>query len=248
MKLSIYDALWAEPETGADLANEREFRRSTRSILKGVVLIKQMLERNPDLKTLIENKRLAFVVSSSVGEIEITRDFLKDFAISDTARPFLFQLSSHNSTAGFLAQYFGLKGATVTLSNAYQSAEVALESAHLFLNSDACDAALVFCVDQSIEEWVDLEMYRKNPQLKASSGASLLLLGKDDLKAHGPFKAKAYLSDLNYSQSTKARIPAGAFYDSDLAEHVARLVEAKKSGRFEFVRPDSTLTSFELHV
>ncbi len=248
MRLAIYDALWADPETGTELANEREFRRSTRSILKGVVLIKKMFERNPDLKTLIENKRLAFVVSSSVGEIEITRDFLKDFAINDTARPFLFQLSSHNSTAGFLAQYFGLKGATVTLSDSYQSAEAAIESAHLFLNSDACDAALVFCVDQSIEEWVDLEMYKNNPQLKASSGAALLLLAKEDLQKQTSLRPKATLSDLNYSQKTQAPISEGAFYDSDVAEHIARLVDSKKSGRFEFVRPDSTLTSFQLNV
>jgi len=248
MKLAIYDALWAEPETGAELANEREFRRSTRSILKGVVLIKQMLQRNPELKTWIENKRLAFVVSSSVGEIEITRDFLKDFAVNDTARPFLFQLSSHNSTAGFLAQYFGLKGATLTLSDSYQSAEAALESAHLFLNSHACDAALVFCVDQSIEEWVDLEMYNKNPQLKARSGASLLLVGQESLKSKAALPAKAILSNLNYSQKTQAPVTAGTFYDSDVAEHIARLVEAKNAGHFEFVRPDSTLTSFDLHV
>lgn len=246
MKLSIYDALWADPEMGTELINEREFRRSTRSILKGVVLIRKMLERNPTLKNLIETKRLGFVVSSSVGEIEITRDFLKDFALTQTARPFLFQLSSHNSTAGFLAQYFGLKGATLTLSDSYQSAEAALESAYLFLASGACEATLVFCVDQSIEEWVDLDMYKKNPQLKASSGASLLLVAKDDVL--GNLKSKATLSDLNYNQKTEELAPAGPFYDSDIGERIARLVEEKKTGHFKFARPNATLTSFNLHA
>ena len=246
MKLTIYDALCANADTGTELANEREFRRSTRSILKGVALVKEILERNPSLKSLIDAKRLGFVVSSSVGEIEITRDFLKEFALTKTARPFLFQLSSHNSTAGFLAQYFALKGPTLTLSDSYQSAEAALESAYLFLASGACDATLVFCVDQSIEEWVDLKIYKKNPQLTASSGASLLLVGKDHVL--GDLKSKAVLSDLDYNRSTQAETPAGAFYDSDIAEHITHLIDSKKSGYFSFARPNATLTSFNLHA
>lgn len=246
LKLSILEADYAFPDTGAELANEREFRRSTRSILKGVVLIRRLFEKYPQLKTLSEKKRLGFIVSSSVGEIEVTRDFLKDYILTDTARPFLFQLSSHNSTAGFLAQYFALKGPTVTLSNSYQGAEAAIETANLFLTSKSCDAVIVLSVDQSIEEWVDLTTYKKFPQLKACSGASLLLLGSSD-QVEG-IQVKATLSELSYSEPSNKTPTAGHFYDSNLGEEIAKLVEEKRSGSFEFIRPDSTSSRFLLDV
>jgi hypothetical protein len=246
MKLSILAAGYALPDTGAELASEREFRRSTRSILKGVVLLRRLFEKNPSLKELAEKKRLGFIVSSSVGEIEITRDFLKDFALSDTARPFLFQLSSHNSTVGFLAQYFALKGPTLTLSNGYQGTEAALETANLFLASGSCDAVIVFSVDQSIEEWVDLKMYKKNPQLKASSGASLLLISlKDEVVG---LRAKAKLNDLVYSEASQNEVTPGDFYDSNMGELIAKNIESANFGEFQYIRPDSTTTRFSLYA
>ncbi|MEZ4814349.1 MAG: beta-ketoacyl synthase chain length factor [Bdellovibrionota bacterium] len=246
MKLSIYEALWAEPDAGLGLADKREFRRATKSILKGVALIQRAFENNPVLRQMAEERRLGFIVSSSVGEIEITRDFLKDFAVNQTARPFLFQLSSHNSTAGFLTQYFGLKGATLTLSNSYQGTEAAIESATLLLSSKACDAVMLFCVEQSIEEWVDLEMYKKHPQLKASSGANLLIVGQEDLLEG--LSAKATLSELNYNEPSDGEALADTFYDSNVGEKIARLIDEKKSGQHFVLRPDSTLTSFVLDV
>lgn len=246
MKLSVLAADYALAETGNELANEREFRRSTRSILKGVVLLRRLFEANASLKNISERKKLGFLVTSSVGEIEITCDFLKDYVLTDTARPFLFQLSSHNSTAGFLAQYFSLKGPTATLSNSYQGTEAAIETANLFLSSGSCEAVIVFSVDQSIEKWVDLETYKKYPQLQPSSGASLLLLSAKEKVAE--MTAIASLSELNYSAPTDKSPSEGLFYDSNLGEEIAKLVESKRSGSFEFIRPDSTASRFILNV
>jgi hypothetical protein len=246
MKLAIYDAEVATENMGHELVELKEFRRSTRSILKGAALIKKIFERNPSLGTLGQSQRLAFVVGTSVGEIEVTRDFFKDLAVTNTARPFLFQLSSHNSTAGFLAQHFKLQGSTVTVSNEYQSAEAALENAHLLLKTGHCDAALVYCVDQVIDGWMDLKMYARHPQLQAASGASIMLVGLEENL--GELKAKAILSDLSYGKASDSDPDEGKFYDSNCLEKIVRLLEQKDSGNHSSVRPDQTETQFSVEV
>ena len=249
MNLVVYDALVASPELGTELAELKEFRRSTRSILKGAALIKELFQRNPALKAMAESKRVAFVVGTSVGEIDVTRDFLKELVVNQTARPFLFQLSSHNSTTGFLAQYFKLAGPTLTISNQYQSAEASLESANLYLESDLCDAAIVFCVDQVIDTWMDLKMYEKNPQLKEVSGACVMLVGKkNSTKEEAPFAAKALLKDFQYAQPTLKASPEGTHYDSNTLEVIAQKIQQNLSGSFEHLRPDQTMTEVVLDV
>lgn len=249
MNLVVYDALVASPEMGTELAELKEFRRSTRSILKGAALLKELFERNPSLKAIAESKRLAFVVGTSVGEIDVTRDFLKELVVNQTARPFLFQLSSHNSTTGFLAQYFKLAGPTLTISNQYQSAEASLESANLYLDSDLCDAAIVFCVDQVIDTWMDLKMYESNPQLKETSGACVMLVGKkNSTQEESPFVAKALLKEFQYAKTSSEVPAAGNHYDSNTLEVIAQRIQQKLSGAFQHVRPDQTKTEILLDV
>ncbi|MCJ8275475.1 MAG: beta-ketoacyl synthase chain length factor, partial [Bdellovibrionales bacterium] len=65
------------------------------------------------------------ILSSRHGELSPTFDYLKESAIRNWTRPYLFQNSLHHSTTGFISQYFQILGPAYSvcgINNAEESA------------------------------------------------------------------------------------------------------------------------------
>lgn len=233
-----------DAQKAKELLRSPALRKATSGIAQGVVAIEQLFVLLPQLQKRIESGFVGIVVGSSVGEIEVTRDFLKEFATKSVARPFLFQLSAHNSTLGFLTGFFKCVGPCLTISNQYQTSEGSLEAAMLLIDSGACEAVVVFCFDTDMDQWIDTKTYGENTSIMRSSGAVAMVCSRDEhLFEQQPV---GRLTHLSFGENTQKDPTAGLFFDSDTLYRIATRLNEEQFGPAEIVKPDSSMTQFTL--
>ncbi len=203
-----------EKESLENLFSQGEFRRATRNM--GIAYLS--MKKCVDTVTLHWEKiqsSLGAVLGTSHGELNATAEFLSELAISNTARPLIFQSSLHNATLGFLAKQFGVTGPTLTVSNLEYSGEEALEAAETLLLSNTISFCLVTCCDLIPEKLSGPFSDMYPPQKNLKEGAATLLLanekGISEIEGLEPIGNLETLPPKRFSQ-----------YDSDYIESLAR--------------------------
>lgn len=136
----------AESEDVLGLKMKPEFRRATEAMRMAYSSCVQALASVEKLN-IEERAKISLIVGTTYGELEITKDFLKDFFLHKIARPTYFQNSLHNAILGFLSIHLNLHGPGVTISNGDKTQENLIEIAEMQLNSGEADLCLVCYVD-----------------------------------------------------------------------------------------------------
>jgi 3-hydroxy-3-methylglutaryl CoA synthase len=179
----------------------------------------------------IDRSRLGLVLGSSLGEIEVTKDFLMTFAASGVARPFLFQNSLHNATIGFLCLQFGITGPTATVSTRYYTGEDSLELAMTWIDNGLAEQVLVAAVDTYPKELLDVARALLPKGCVPGQGAAAVLLGKDG----GGKKIVKIERGIGAPEELK-----GPFYESDFLENFVTGYQSKPA--IKSVKPDRTFS------
>src|SRR5262245_60045611 len=139
MKLAVLStALLKETDPNANAARP-EYRKATRKMRNCHSVSDLCLNRLP-AEFLSSLKKVGFentctILGTSLGEIEVTRDFLVTLDKEKMARPILFQNSLHNAVNGFITMNLGLRGPSITVSHRFMTSENALQSAQLLMGS-----------------------------------------------------------------------------------------------------------------
>ncbi len=204
-----------------------KFRRASRGMIMTYVAVESLLERSWQLKELISEQRLGVVVGTSQGELEITKNFLTTLVKSETARPILFQNSLHNAVLGFLSIEFGIKGASMTVSNGSYSGEDAVATALDFLRADWCDACIAIGWDTKVNSFEKVWAALDPENVKRGEGAGALLLvnqsGLNRLSARSPITRVVEVeTGGKIAKSTGQYID---YYDSNGIASFSRLLE-----------------------
>jgi hypothetical protein len=155
-----------------NLKTRAEFRKATLNMLMCHVAVEKALggiDKN-------SNEKMGMVFGSSLGELEITKDFLVTLAETGIARPFLFQNSLHNATPGFLSLHFGIRGPTATVSTGIDTAEDSLELAREWLNAGLCEKVLVVTAESCPVDLQEIAQSLLPAGVRLGEGAAALCL------------------------------------------------------------------------
>lgn len=123
------------------------FRKASRKMTLTFDAVKKLIALNPEVFTPERLAQTGLVLNSGFGEIEATGGFLKGLAESGVARPIFFQNSLHNSTTGFLAIQFGIRGPVFTVNHRTEGGHEALEIASTLINEGLCEFCLAVAVE-----------------------------------------------------------------------------------------------------
>lgn len=174
--LNIISAASVDFSEHLEILKRPIFRKATRNMALGIAAIEKALM---PIKTIFEDNRSDFglVLVSSSGELETTIDFLNTIDKSKIARPFLFQNSVHNATAGFLSIQLNLHSAVVSISSYPFAEEHAIETANLLIYGGQCK----FCIVLSVDVWPEFQNLSLPPPSKLN-GATCFILSSDPIK------------------------------------------------------------------
>ncbi len=188
-----------------------DFRRATRNMCVAYLSMKTCVDKlSTDWQTVQEN--LGAVLGTSHGELSATANFLQELALSNTARPLVFQSSLHNATLGFLAKQFVIKGPTLTVSDMYRTGKEAIETAEILLSENIVKFCFVTGIDLIPEHVTDL-FFKMYPDGKTpKEGAATMLLSNEEGLAL--LKNTKPIAELNI----KDHLPSFN-YDSDFIEN-----------------------------
>jgi hypothetical protein len=150
--LNIISAASVDFSEHLEILKRPGFRKATTNMALAIAAIEKAITQ---IKSIFEDNRSDFglVLVSNSGELETTIDFLKTLDNLKIARPFLFQNSVHNATAGFLSIHLELNSPAVSISSGTFSEEQAIETANLLINGGQCK----FCFVLSIDVWPELQ-------------------------------------------------------------------------------------------
>jgi hypothetical protein len=246
MKLAVLTtALLSEVDltTGA---NRPEFRKATRKMKNCLGVAELALSRlPPNLKnTLTSNKyeNMCTILGTSLGEIEVTRDFLVTLDQTGMARPILFQNSLHNSVNGFITLTLGLRGPSITVSNRFMTSENALTTAELLMGPQN-PFAMVICGEIVVEDF--MPGYSKNYPggTKLRDGASAVFLATEEaVREHG-LEPKAWIQEVRIGG--KGVFTDSDFYDSNGLEKIIASFE-KARRELQLTKPDGSVSTIIL--
>ena len=127
----------------AELQKVPAFRKASKKMMLAFSALDQALKASG----LKDFSTCGLVVNSGFGEIEATGGFLKAFEETQVARPVLFQNSLHNSTTGFLAIHFGIRGPVFTVNHRTEGGVEAVEIASTLLEEGLCEHCFVVSVE-----------------------------------------------------------------------------------------------------
>ncbi len=223
----------ATQETANQFKTDPKFRKATNNMLWALSAAEKALTMTRELPT----HDIHLVLGTSHGELEVTKDFLFTLHSGGAARPFLFQNSLHNATAGFLALRMGLQNTSVTVSNGHLTGEKAIETARLLLQSKKPRAALVVCVEGHVESlWPASKLNYKNVTLRPGS-AALILVNQAALIQFN-LRALLRIDKTDFTESKNSI--GGDFYDSNGLEEIISQVLSKTDARSPLIlgKPD----------
>ncbi len=216
MRIAVCAAGFSQGTYSAALKSKPSFRKSSSMTIMAFDAILDAGLVEPNLRPLLDES--AFIVGSSYGEIENTREFLKTWSNSGLARPLLFQSSLHNGTLGFLALELGMMGPSFTVSHFHLTGEKSLSFALDLLSQDAVSgtikSCLVVCADWMAPDFLPaFQMLHPQDRLWRNSAAAVLLTQEERAIEFG-IKPLAYLDSLNLSHSNSG-VLSGDYSDSD---------------------------------
>lgn len=123
------------------------FRKASRKMILASDAVQKMISNRSDFFTSARLGDFGLVLNSGFGEIEATGGFLKGLAETGAARPIFFQNSLHNSTTGFLAIQFGVRGPVFTVNHRTKGGDEAFEIANSLIAEDLCEFCLLVAVE-----------------------------------------------------------------------------------------------------
>ena len=187
----------------------------------------------------------SFVLGTSYGEIDNTKEFLKNLAVSGLARPILFQSSLHNGTLGFLALELKMKGPSFTISEHCFSGEKALLQAIDLIKADISPASLVTAYDIMSPALLSVLVhhYPHFKQWKDSAGS--LILASDHYVREKKLTPLAWLDTIEcFQYSQEANSILNDFNDSDAIYKIANAIQESKS-EITLIKPDLSFSKFK---
>lgn len=195
------------------LRGEPRFRRATRNILLAHLAIAEAMTESRCEPSQFSDS--GFVLGSSYGEIESTKDFLKFWSQQNLARPMLFQGSLHSGTTGYLTLELAIKGPSFTVSRRALTGESALEMGMDLVQSQVVDLCVVVSVEAIS---VDLRpvLLAQNPYYRHwEDKAWAIILASDDYLKKSGLRAQAEMMSVSYETHARAAHPEKPFNDSD---------------------------------
>ena len=238
MKLAVLStALLKEVDLSVG-ADRPEFRKATRKMKYCLGVAELTLKRLPEnlLHQLqdIEYKNMCTILGTSMGEIEVTREFLVTLDQSGMARPILFQNSLHNAVNGFITMALGLRGPSITVSHRFMTSENALESAQLLM-SPSHPFGLVICSEIIVEDF--MPGYSKiYPQgVKLRDGASAVFLATEDAVEKLGLEPLGWIKEI--TPGARGVFSDNEYYDSNGLEKI--ILSGLKS-QIRLCKPDGS--------
>ncbi len=246
MKLAVLStALLSEVDLSTG-ANRPEFRKATRKMKNCLGIAELCLNRLPQnlRNTLTSNgyENMCTILGTSLGEIEVTRDFLVTLDQTGMARPILFQNSLHNSVNGFITLTLGLRGPSITVSNRYMTSENALKAAELLLGYQN-PFALVICSEIVVEDF--LPGYTKNYPCGTSlrDGASGIFVATEEAVKEQGLEPLAWIREVRIGG--KGVFTDSDYYDSNGLEKIITSFKKPRS-ELQLTKPDGSVSTIFL--
>ena len=244
MKLAVLStALLEEVEINS---TRPEFRKATRLMQNCLGVSELCLSRlQPQLNDLLRTNRfenMCTIVGTSLGEIEVTRDFLVTLSQTGMARPILFQNSLHNAVNGFITMTLGLRGPSITVSQRFVTGENAIEAAQLLLAPQA-PFALVVCGEIVVEGF--LPAYRKHypSGVELVDGASAMVLATEAAVKEYSLKPAIWLEEIRLGGH--GVFMDSRYYDSDGLEKIIRALRKSETGlrEVQLTKPNGSMST-----
>ena len=184
-----------------------------------------------------------FVLGTSYGEIENTKEFLKNFATTGVARPILFQSSLHNGTLGFLALELSIFGPTFTVSQHHFTGEHALSLGIDLIRGGLVPACLVTTVDIMSPALLSILERMYPPHLKWKDGAASFIISTETKAKEWGIKPLAFLDSVECMPDAKIppEVNIGEFNDSNALELLSRVIQ-EKLGELILQKPDRSFS------
>jgi 3-oxoacyl-(acyl-carrier-protein) synthase len=209
---------------------DSSFRKATRNMMMGYAAIEPLLAKVPQLA------KAAFVLGSSYGELEVTKEFLNTLDTQGLARPVLFQSSLHNATLGFLSLKLGIRGPSITVSHRYLTGENCLEAASLMIES-----GVELCLTAAVDT--------RATGILIDEGAAALLLTNEQGAHKLGLPTLAVIESVRYGGSRKNEGPPlrGEYYDSNALEKVVDFISSGTpgsiTGELQLMKPNRTFST-----
>jgi 3-oxoacyl-(acyl-carrier-protein) synthase len=163
------------------------------------------------------------VLGTSLGELDVTQEFLGTLASSGVARPILFQSSLHNATIGLMSLHLGVTGPCLTVSGSHCTGEKALETAQVLLASGMVSCCLTVGVERQSQALAEPMRFLDTWGRPVSDGAGALILANEQgVKALG-CKPLAYLDGVETAAINEMAVQS--HHDSDAIEQIAAVVK-----------------------
>lgn len=232
-------------------AKQPKFRRASRGMMLGYAALDSLFRRQSWLYKFVNERRLGLVIGTSQGEFETTKEFLTTLVEKDIARPILFQNSLHNAILGFLSIEFGLKGASMTVSNQMFSGEDAVSTSIDFLRSGWCDACIAIGLDIKVEALSPVWKNLDPPTVNRGEGAGAVLLvnqsGLSDISGQTPLSR---LSSVNVSEDqSPATLIFDQYYDSNgISVFIEKFRNNPQSQKVIIEKPSGCSSYFQLEA
>jgi 3-oxoacyl-(acyl-carrier-protein) synthase len=242
LKIVVLATGHSDLSRAVEFRTQPRFRKATSNMILGFDALAQVMSALPVNESVKDSlyQNSAFVLGSSYGEIEYTKDFLKALVVTGLARPLLFQSSLHNATLGFLSLELKMPGPSFTVSQRFFSGEKTLETAQELLKSGMVDTCFCVATDVMSEELMpSLDLYHQNGFVWKGGAGALLLATEEKARALG-VQPLAVLGEISYSK-TGGKVPTGNFYDSDGLGNFAHAIQSSLPER-EIIqcKPDLT--------
>jgi hypothetical protein len=221
---------------------DSSFRKATRNMMMGYAAIEPLLAKVPQLA------KAAFVLGSSYGELEVTKEFLNTLDTQGLARPVLFQSSLHNATLGFLSLKLGIRGPSITVSHRYLTGENCLEAASLMIESGV-ELCLTAAVDTRVGDLESAVALNYATGILIDEGAAALLLTNEQGAHKLGLPTLAVIESVRYGGSRKNEGPPlrGEYYDSNALEKVVDFISSGTpgsiTGELQLMKPNRTFST-----
>lgn len=243
MKLGILStALLNEVDLTAG-ASRPELRKATQMMKNCLGVAELCISRLPqDLCARLQTNRfenMCTVLGTSLGEIEVTREFLVTLDQQAMARPILFQNSLHNAVNGFITLALGLRGPSITVSNRFMTSENAVQTAQLLMNPQT-PFALLICGEIVVQDFLAgiSKNYPVGTKLKA--GASAAFLATEEAIQEFGLKPLAWIQEVRIGG--RGVFTDSEYYDSNgLEKIICSLPSSKKE--LQLIKPDGSVST-----
>lgn len=199
MKMVIVASALSQEEDVKSYLMQAAFRKASRKMTLCFDAIKKAVATNPSLFTSEKLGAAGLVLNSGFGEIEATGGFLKGLSETGVARPIFFQNSLHNSTTGFLAIQFGIRGPVFTVNHRTRGGNEALEIAETLLAENLCEFCFAVAVETVPPEF-------SGPAGVDREGASVLILCSEETAQKYGLKILVSAFDIETEASYQPKI------------------------------------------